>query len=78
MASHTLHSHVQQLPNYLTIRTQTKTAYTAQNNKATSNRKLRKQHKMGNLYLLFAPRTKNHQPIQAHKRQKSVSDAATQ
>jgi len=57
MANHTPHSHIQQLPNHPT--TKTETANTTQNN-ATPNKEHTKQHKMGYFYLLLTTHTKNH------------------
>jgi hypothetical protein len=58
MTNHTPHSHIQQLSNHPT--TKTETANTAQNNNATPNQEHRKQHQMGYLYLLLTTHTKNH------------------
>ena len=58
MENHTPHSHIQQLPNHPT--TKTETANTIQNNNTTPNQEHRKQYKMGYLYLLLTTHTKNH------------------
>jgi hypothetical protein len=58
MENHAPHSHIKQLPNNPT--TKTETTNTTQNNNATPNQEYRKQHKMGYLYLLLTTHTKNH------------------